>query len=87
MRRLIQSLVALFFPWLSLLIHDNPGGALIALLMQVTLIGWPFASLWALKVNKEVRQMKVYEKARKRAEAKRKKEEAAAAAEDIEDEA
>lgn len=26
---------------------DNPGGAIISLIMQVTLIGWPFATVWA----------------------------------------
>lgn len=34
-------------PWLVLLIKDNPGGAVVALIMQATLIGWPFASIWA----------------------------------------
>ena len=46
-------LLAIFFPWLSLLINDNPGGAFVALIMQVTIIGWPFASAWALRVHRE----------------------------------
>lgn len=49
MKRMFMSTLALFFPWLVLLIHDNPGGAFVALIMQATLIGWPFATAWAWK--------------------------------------
>ena len=52
MIRVLMSILALFFPWLVLLIYDNPGGALVAIVMQATLIGWPFASVWALRVVK-----------------------------------
>ncbi|HBB7076164.1 hypothetical protein SCM19_07450 [Legionella pneumophila serogroup 1] len=45
--RIILSILAIFMPWLVLLIKDNPGGAVVALIMQATLIGWPFASIWA----------------------------------------
>lgn len=55
MKRLLMSLLSVFFPWIVLLLNDNPGGALVALIMQVTIIGWPFAALWALKVEKEHR--------------------------------
>ncbi len=47
MKRTFMSLLALFFPWLVLLIYDNPGGALICLFMQATVLGWPFAAIWA----------------------------------------
>lgn len=47
MQRTIMSILAVFFPWLALLLCDNPGGALVALIMQATVIGWPFASVWA----------------------------------------
>lgn len=47
MRRIVLSVVAVFLPWLVLLLEDNPGGAVVALVMQATLIGWPFASMWA----------------------------------------
>ena len=40
---------AFFFPWIVLLIYDNPVGAFLALVLQATLIGWPFASIWALR--------------------------------------
>jgi hypothetical protein len=42
-----MSILALLFPWLVLLIRDNPGGAIVALIMQATVIGWPFATIWA----------------------------------------
>jgi len=42
-----MSILAVFFPWLVLLIYDNPGGAFVALIMQATVIGWPFATAWA----------------------------------------
>lgn len=46
--------LAVFFPWAALFICNNPGGALVALVMQVTIFGWPFAAAWALKaVNEE----------------------------------
>lgn len=49
MKRFLMSFLAIFFPWLVLLINDDPAGALIALVMQVTLIGWIPASLWAFR--------------------------------------
>lgn len=48
--RMLMSLLALLFPWLALLLSDNPGGALVALIMQVTIIGWIPASIWAWRV-------------------------------------
>ncbi len=51
--RIIMSIISIFLPWLALLIYDNPGGAVVALIMQATLIGWPFASAWALRTGKE----------------------------------
>ncbi len=42
MTRIFLSFLAIFLPWLALLIKDNPGGALIALIMQVTVFGWPW---------------------------------------------
>lgn len=41
------AVAAFFFPWLILLIYDNPVGAFLALVMQATLLGWPFATVWA----------------------------------------
>lgn len=47
MKRIIISFIAIAMPWLALLLYDNPGGAFVALIMQATIIGWPFATLWA----------------------------------------
>ncbi|CAM2841360.1 hypothetical protein [Legionella worsleiensis] len=50
MKRFFMSILALFFPWLVLLLHDNPGGAFVALIMQATVVGWPFATIWAWRL-------------------------------------
>ena len=47
MIRFLMSLMALFFPCIVLLIYDNPVGAVCALILQATLIGWLPASIWA----------------------------------------
>lgn len=49
MMRILLSVIAILFPWLALLLKDNPGGALVALVLQATLIGWIPASIWAWK--------------------------------------
>lgn len=47
MKRFFMSFLAILLPWVVLLLEDNPGGALVALVLQATLIGWLPASLWA----------------------------------------
>lgn len=54
-KRFVMTCLALFFPWVVLLIEDNPGGALVALIMQASVIGWLPATLWALRTAKEAR--------------------------------
>ena len=49
----LYSFLAIFFPWLVLFLYDNPGGAIIALAMQATIIGWIPASVWAWRVVHE----------------------------------
>ncbi len=49
-KRIFMSLLALSFPWIVLLIDDNPGGAFVALILQATVIGWIPASIWAWKI-------------------------------------
>jgi hypothetical protein len=44
--------LAVVFPWLVLLLKDNPGGAIVALVLQASIIGWPFASTWAWKTGR-----------------------------------
>jgi hypothetical protein len=41
------------FPWVILLINDDPGGAFVALIMQATIIGWPFAASKAMAIVRE----------------------------------
>ena len=53
MKKIVKSFIALLFPWLIFLINDNPGAALVALIMQCSMIGWPFAVLWAFRYDKE----------------------------------
>lgn len=50
MKRTLLSILALFLPWIVLLVYDNPGGAFVALVMQATIIGWPFATVWAWRM-------------------------------------
>ncbi|MCL9684451.1 hypothetical protein [Legionella maioricensis] len=50
MKRTMMSILAIFLPWLVLLLYDNPGGAFLALIMQATIIGWPFAAIWAWRM-------------------------------------
>lgn len=53
MRRFFWTFLSMTFPWLVLLIYDNPGGALVALVMQATVFGWIPASLWAMRTVEE----------------------------------
>ncbi len=50
MKRILMSILAVLLPWLVLLIRDNPGGSFIALILQATVIGWPFAAIWAWRL-------------------------------------
>ena len=50
MKQLGLNILAIFFPWIVLLLDDNLGGAIAAIIMQATCIGWIPASLWAWKV-------------------------------------
>lgn len=53
MKRFFAAIVAIFFPWVTLLANDNLGGAIAALVMQTTIIGWIPASAWAWRVMNE----------------------------------
>ena len=52
-KRMFMTFLAVFFPWIILLMDDNPGGGVVALIMQATVIGWFPASLWALRIVNE----------------------------------
>lgn len=66
-KRTFMSFLAIFFPWAVLLIYDNPGGALLALILQATAIGWIPASMWAWRVSHETTkaQLEAKEQAQK----------------------
>ncbi len=53
MKNFFQSMLAVLFPWVVILMDDNPGGAILALVLQVTIIGWIPAAMWALRVTRE----------------------------------
>lgn len=40
--------IAVILPWLSFFTIGKPFSGLICLILQITLIGWPVAALWAL---------------------------------------
>lgn len=50
---ILKLFLAAVFPWLILLLNDNPGGAILALIMQASVIGWIPASLWAMRIVRE----------------------------------
>lgn len=68
--RFFMSLIAIFFPWLILLLEDNPGGAIVALVMQASIIGWPFAAVWALRTQRESWKIRAEEKRKAKEQSK-----------------
>ena len=57
-----MSIISIFFPWIVFLIDDNPAAAILALILQASVIGWIPASIWAFKVVKENRLREQAEK-------------------------
>lgn len=56
MKRFFLTILALLMPWVVLLIEDNFAGALMALILQLTVIGWIPAAFWALQVLRNKRK-------------------------------
>lgn len=52
-KKLCKGFIAFAFPWLVLLAYDNPGGAIVALFMQATVVGWIPATMWAWRTMEE----------------------------------
>ena len=52
MKRYFWLMLSFCFPWSIQLMDDNPGAAIVSAIMQVTIIGWPFAFLWAWGIAK-----------------------------------
>ena len=44
----MMTLIAIFFPWLSFLLRGKLLTALLCLILQITLIGWIPAAIWAV---------------------------------------
>lgn len=49
MKRLLLSFLAIFFPWIIILIDNKPIGAFANLALQLTFVGWIPACIWAFK--------------------------------------
>lgn len=49
MKKIFFSILALFLPFLAFLFNDEPGKAVLALILQGFIIGWPIATIWAFK--------------------------------------
>jgi uncharacterized membrane protein YqaE (UPF0057 family) len=48
--------VAVLLPWLAMLLQKHPFKAVFTLVLQVSLLGWPPAALWAvIQVNADRR--------------------------------
>ncbi|KTD62224.1 hypothetical protein [Legionella spiritensis] len=56
MKQLFMFLFAAAFPWLVFLMKDNPGAALVALIMQASIIGWIPASTWAWRTLRDAQK-------------------------------
>ncbi len=57
-KRTSMFFLSIALPWLVLLINDDPVGAFIAIIMQVTVIGWIPASIWAWNSVKKAEKNK-----------------------------
>jgi TM2 domain-containing membrane protein YozV len=61
----MRLLIALVFPWLSFFTIGRPLSGLICLLLQITIIGWAPAAIWAVyslsqwETNQKINQAKL----------------------------
>jgi uncharacterized membrane protein YqaE (UPF0057 family) len=54
--------VAILLPWLALLLHKRGFQAAFCLGLQLTLLGWIPAAVWAIRVVNEDRRQRRYRK-------------------------
>lgn len=47
--KIILIFFAIFFPIVVFLVKDKPGAALAAMMLQVCVLGWPIATIWAIR--------------------------------------
>lgn len=40
--------ICLLIPWLGFFTIGRPGAGIVCLILQLCLIGWPFAAIWAV---------------------------------------
>ncbi len=52
-RRILMMVLSMAFPWVVMFIEDRPVAGILALVLQVSVIGWAFAAIWAYGVAKE----------------------------------
>lgn len=48
-KKILLLIIAVLFPWLAFLILDNPVSALIAIILQLSMLGWIPAAIWACR--------------------------------------
>ncbi len=44
----MRYILAVFIPWLSLILQGKIGAGIVCLILQITIIGWIPASIWAI---------------------------------------
>lgn len=44
----MRYILAIFLPWLSLMLQGKIGAGIVCLILQITVIGWLLATIWAI---------------------------------------
>lgn len=52
MKRILYFLLAVFFPWFIFLMHEMPVKAFAAFILQASIVGWIFSTVWAWRLMK-----------------------------------
>lgn len=52
MKKILYFLLALLFPWFVFVMDETFGKALVAFMLQASIVGWIFATIWAWRVIK-----------------------------------
>ena len=58
-------LIAIFFPWLSFFLRGKIIQGILCLILQMTLIGWLPAAIWAVVSQSEAKTQKAIKQAEK----------------------
>lgn len=51
----MRLVISIVFPALQFFLMLRPFSGLLSLMLQLTVVGWPFASLWAIYAYREYR--------------------------------